>query len=148
MWGVRPGLRSLPIRLLNLWNLKVGSRLRRRLRTLDPDEGKMQPHIIPAFFSISRFQISRWMSVVALLTIFILPAFSLSDEEEDKCCCTTFDTGQCLMKVRKNVGAKLNDTYQRALKKWADDPSVIAKLKNAERAWIKYRDANCEGKYQ
>jgi len=88
------------------------------------------------------------MSVVALLMIFILPASSLSDEKEDKCCCTTFDTGQCLIKVRKNVDAKLNDTYQRALKKWADNPNVIAKLKNAEHAWIKYRDANCEGEYQ
>ena len=115
---------------------------------LDPGEGRTELHIVAALFSISRFQIRQWMSVIALLTIFILPASSLSDEEEDKCCCTTFDTGQCLIKVRKNVDAKLNDTYQRALKKWADDPSVIAKLKNAERAWIKYRDANCEGEYQ
>src|SRR2546427_2945851 len=38
MWEARPGLRNLPIRLLNSWNLNLVSRPPPRLRTLDIGE--------------------------------------------------------------------------------------------------------------
>lgn len=85
---------------------------------------------------------------MCVITLVPILSFSVSSEQkeqaEDKCCCTTLDTGQCLIRVRRNVDAKLNDAYTGALKEWSDHPSVIAKLRDAEHAWIAYRDANCE----
>jgi uncharacterized protein YecT (DUF1311 family) len=91
----------------------------------------------------------RRMRVIAMLPLFSFPALSQAkNNDEDKCCCTTFDTGQCLIRVTQGVDAKLNDAYKKALKKWADRPGVISKLRDAQRAWITYRDANCESEHR
>ena len=38
----------------------------------------------------------------------------------------------------------LNSNYQRILRAYADDPVFIEKLKAAQRAWLKFRDAELE----
>jgi uncharacterized protein YecT (DUF1311 family) len=63
--------------------------------------------------------------------------------EEDSCCCTTYDTNMCLSKVEEKVDKELNTVYERALKRWHDDPEN-AELRDAERTWIAYRDATCK----
>ena len=40
--------------------------------------------------------------------------------------------------------AKLNKVYQAVLKRYKNEPLTISKLKAAEQAWIKYRDAEIE----
>lgn len=55
---------------------------------------------------------------------------------------------QSQTKRRCELDAKLTDAYRRAWKEWADHPSVIVKLRDAERAWIAYRDANCESEHR
>lgn len=37
--------------------------------------------------------------------------------------------------------AALNDTYRRIFKAYADDPVFLARLREAQRAWLKFRDA-------
>ena len=63
--------------------------------------------------------------------------------EEDSCCCTTYDTNMCLSKVEKKVDQELNTVYQDALKRWNDDPEN-AELRDAESDWMAYRDATCK----
>ena len=63
--------------------------------------------------------------------------------EEAACCCTTYDTNVCLAKVEEKVDADLNSIYQSALKRWNEDPQKT-ELREAERAWIAYRDATCK----
>jgi len=42
---------------------------------------------------------------------------------------------------------ELNRVYQRILKKYADQPLFIERLREAQRAWLKYRDAQIAMKY-
>ena len=35
------------------------------------------------------------------------------EQAENKCCCSTYDTGQCLIKVKKGLDSELEDTYQK-----------------------------------
>ena len=42
----------------------------------------------------------------------------------------------------KDADKNLNATYQQVLKEYAKDKAFISKLKEAQRAWVKYRDAH------
>ncbi|HEY2915399.1 MAG TPA: lysozyme inhibitor LprI family protein, partial [Candidatus Angelobacter sp.] len=42
---------------------------------------------------------------------------------------------------------ELNATYQGILKKYADDPAFIGRLRTAQRAWLKFRDAQLQMKF-
>jgi len=81
------------------------------------------------------------------LTVFAQHPQKNSDQpvknEEDNCCCTTYDTNICLLKVQGKVDQELNQTYQSALKRWNEDPNR-EELRQAERAWVSYRDASCK----
>jgi uncharacterized protein YecT (DUF1311 family) len=87
------------------------------------------------------------MKLFSLLLILVLPVISAQDDES-KCCCTTYDTSVCLSKIRDKVDAKLNRTYQEALQMTArfGDTDVV-NLKEAEKNWITYRDAECKAEY-
>jgi len=63
--------------------------------------------------------------------------------EEDACCCTTYDTNVCLSKVKEKVDKELNVVYQSVLKRRHDDPEN-AELRDAEKARIACRDATCK----
>jgi uncharacterized protein YecT (DUF1311 family) len=55
---------------------------------------------------------------------------------------TQTDMNICWGNEYKKADAKLNQTYQQLAAMLDADEKV--QLKNAENAWIKYRDANCE----
>ena len=79
-------------------------------------------------------------------SLFLLACFSLSMfaqgpqkgcakplmNEEDSCCCTTYDTNICLSKVATKVDQELNTVYQDALERWKEDPENV-ELRDAER---------------
>ena len=52
------------------------------------------------------------------------------------------DMNICWGNEYKKADAALNKTYQQLAAKLDDDEK--SQLKNAENAWLKYRDANCE----
>ena len=84
----------------------------------------------------------------ALSTLVLVCASDLSsqkpvEQDEQKCCCTTVDTGQCLIKVRSRVDKELNEIYQKAMT--GQDEKGKTLLRKAQRSWISYRDADCEG---
>jgi uncharacterized protein YecT (DUF1311 family) len=56
---------------------------------------------------------------------------------------TQFESTQCARKQYLAADAALNKAYAKLIAT-LDDAEERAKLKDAEQAWIKYRDANCE----
>jgi uncharacterized protein YecT (DUF1311 family) len=55
---------------------------------------------------------------------------------------TQADMNICWGNEYKKADAKLNQTYQQLAAMLDDDENT--QLKNAENAWLKYRDTNCE----
>lgn len=47
----------------------------------------------------------------------------------------------------KKADQALNSTYARVLKDYAKDPQFLAKLKQAQRAWLLFRDAHLEARF-
>jgi uncharacterized protein YecT (DUF1311 family) len=47
----------------------------------------------------------------------------------------------------RKADAELNRVYQRVRELYRDDPMFLPKLKEAQRAWIKFRDAEVEAMY-
>lgn len=63
---------------------------------------------------------------------------------------TTRDVEQCLAAELRRADAELNRYYAAATKRLTDqqDMTALAKLRAAERAWIAYRDAECDAVYE
>ena len=73
---------------------------------------------------------------------------AIAQDEETKCCCSTYDMSVCLSKVHDKVDADLNTTFQKALdmtERFGNQD--VENLKDAERKWIEYRDAACKAEY-
>ena len=47
----------------------------------------------------------------------------------------------------KNADQALNATYKKVLKDYAKDPLFLAKLKQAQRAWIAFRDGHLAARF-
>ncbi|MCP1374394.1 lysozyme inhibitor LprI family protein [Dyella lutea] len=58
-----------------------------------------------------------------------------------------YDMNQCAGRVGKAADEELNATYQAVLRKWAAYPKMIAKLRQAQRAWLSYRDADLAARF-
>ncbi len=57
------------------------------------------------------------MKAFVVLFLFIgLGPGTIAQDEETKCCCTTYDMSVCLSKVHDKVDAELSTTYQKALR--------------------------------
>lgn len=63
---------------------------------------------------------------------------------------TTQDVEQCLAAELSRADAELNRYYAAATKRLTEqqDTTALAKLRAAERAWIAYRDAECDAVYE
>lgn len=73
---------------------------------------------------------------------------SATENEETKCCCTTYDMSVCLSNVSHKVDAEHSATYQKALsasQRFGDQ--ATDDLKEAESRWFAYRDAECKTEY-
>lgn len=55
----------------------------------------------------------------------------------------TLDIVECSLKKLAEADADLNKTYRELMAKLGDKKSEL-KLRTAQQAWIKYRDANCD----
>jgi uncharacterized protein YecT (DUF1311 family) len=82
------------------------------------------------------------------LLLFALGVAAAPQDEETKCCCTTYDTSVCLSKIRDKVDAELDTSYQQALSMAGRFTSAdVENLKDAQRKWAAYRDAACKAEY-
>lgn len=86
------------------------------------------------------------MKRIVLLLLALSPSAALA-LDCDKAI-TTPDINECAHRDYQKSDAKLNDTYQRVIaaeKAGPQDPDfpVLAELVEAQRSWVKFRDANC-----
>jgi len=85
-------------------------------------------------------------STFFLLMVFLLGAGSAFGQGSKKGPCTDANTQAemniCAGKEYKTADAALNQTYQKLVAKLEAEEK--AELKEAQTAWIKYRDTNCE----
>ena len=89
------------------------------------------------------------MRAFVVLSLFVgLGTGVMAQDEETKCCCTTYDMSVCLSKIHDKVDAELNATYEKALRltqRFGDQD--VENLSDAEQKWIAYRDAACKAEY-
>ena len=86
------------------------------------------------------------LATISGLLLLILCATILSQNQEKKDPCadaqSQAEMNMCWGKEYKAADAKMNKTYQDFMSKL--DESEKMQLKNAQLAWLKYRDANCD----
>ena len=86
------------------------------------------------------------LALAAGLAVFAAPAFAGAQgdpfDKGENCDGGTLQIIECMERQRQYWDGKLTAAYQQALKDAV--PAQRALLRAAERAWIKYRDANCD----
>jgi uncharacterized protein YecT (DUF1311 family) len=88
------------------------------------------------------------MKVTVLLLFVALSIAAPSQDDETKCCCTTYDMSVCLSKIHEDVDTDLNKTYQKALQLTGKFGSTdLQNLKEAQKKWLAYRNAACNAEY-
>lgn len=94
------------------------------------------------------------MKTLTLVTLIIVSSFfalsSFAQERVKKDPCekanesgVTVDLVECSLKKLADADAELNKTYRQLVSRLGDK-KWEAKLRTAQQAWIKYRDANCD----
>ena len=68
----------------------------------------------------------------------------IADPCPDAPAANTMTIVACQMREEKIWDGYLNDWYGEAVKRLKDDPDALAALKDAQRAWIQFRDAKCD----
>lgn len=88
-------------------------------------------------------------SALLMVVIFMAVGTNLAgQDDETKCCCSTYDVSVCLSKIHEKVDKSLNETYRQALQMTTRFGSTdVQNLKEAEKKWISYRDAACDAEY-
>jgi uncharacterized protein YecT (DUF1311 family) len=86
----------------------------------------------------------HFFALFAVFFIAVAPCHAQHMNEKDSPCAgvaVTTDLVECLSKARDSSDTKLNSLYRTIRKKL--DASDGNRLTEAQRLWIKYRDANC-----
>lgn len=60
---------------------------------------------------------------------------------------TQSELNSCASDEYTRTDTELNRLYKEILQKYKDDPKFIAKFREAQRVWLKYRDAEFEAKF-
>lgn len=91
-----------------------------------------------------------WALPFACLLLAARPAHALDCQKAE----TTPELNECAARQQKAVELKLNQTYQQALKSLQQPDTEMdkfsatrQKLIEAQRAWVKFREADCEAVY-
>jgi uncharacterized protein YecT (DUF1311 family) len=85
------------------------------------------------------------LTITLIVVIVSMSASIFAQKQKPKPCedaQTQADMNICWGNEYKKADATLNKTYQQLVTML--DEAEKAQLKNAENAWLKYRDANCE----
>jgi uncharacterized protein YecT (DUF1311 family) len=95
---------------------------------------------------------SAVLLVMFLCLLLTAPgAWAQKQEKKTPRCLDTAQTQRDLNdssgKESANAERELNATYQGILKKYADDPAFIGRLRTAQRAWLRFRDAQLQMRF-
>jgi uncharacterized protein YecT (DUF1311 family) len=84
----------------------------------------------------------RALFLATLLAVYS-PAFLAAQDVEEFCpgTRTQLDYNDCLAEAAAKADSLLNDRYQKVLRKVGEDRVEL--LRAAQRAWIRFRDAEC-----
>ncbi len=82
-------------------------------------------------------------ATLLVLGFFGVPSLLHADSCMDKAQ-TQLDLNYCASSDFKKADNELNALYKRILSEYSDDTKFIEKLKAAQRAWLKFRDAEME----
>jgi uncharacterized protein YecT (DUF1311 family) len=78
----------------------------------------------------------------------LLPVTSQAEEADcSETAQTQVELNSCADKEYAAADAELNRVYQGTLKRYKDDPKFIAKFRESQRAWLKYRDAELDARF-
>jgi uncharacterized protein YecT (DUF1311 family) len=84
------------------------------------------------------------------VALALLTPLAVSGADEKDCletATTQLERNQCATSYLKAVDDELNRVYQAVLSKYKDDQEFLDKLRNAQRAWLTFRDAELEAKF-
>lgn len=82
--------------------------------------------------------------LTALLMFALIPALSLAQDvpdEASQCDGSTLDMVMCIAELRDQWDARLNAAYKAVMA--SESAAQRNALRDAQRKWIAYRDANC-----
>ena len=90
----------------------------------------------------------KTLRLSALIIFISLNSFAQEARKKDPCdkaseSGVTFDLVECSQKKLAEADAELNKTYKQLASKLGEKQWKM-KLRTAQQAWIKYRDANCD----
>ena len=84
------------------------------------------------------------LTLPLLLALWSTSSFALDCQNA----VSTPEINECAAAEQKKIEEQLNKTYQDALKRLADDKATRTALVTAQRAWVKFREADCKAVYQ
>lgn len=91
---------------------------------------------------------NRWLSLLGAALLFVASGAQCADDrpvgpgpcDDSK---GQQDANECFGNVWRKADAELTQAYNRFRERLSDNPKGKTLLRDAERAWIKFRDANC-----
>ncbi len=81
------------------------------------------------------------MKKIILITLFFITKTFAFDCNNAM---TTMDINSCMNKEFERIEKELNQVYKRQMKSLSTDTETKTALRNAQRLWIKFREADCE----
>src|ERR1044071_5867242 len=87
----------------------------------------------------------KLIAFVVLVLALMLPSFAVAQRKKPQPCANAQSQGEmnvCWGNEYKKADVVLNQIYRQLLAKLDEDEK--AELKEAQTAWLKYRDANCD----
>ena len=88
---------------------------------------------------------SKLRATLPILAILMTAgATGTADAQDCNNAPTQAEMAECAAKAYQEADRKLNDTYGKVTSRLSDLPEVKVSLTKAQRAWISFRDAECE----
>ena len=84
-------------------------------------------------------------SSTKLVILLVLVSTQLRASSESPCfqrATTQLEMNQCAGEEFKEADSELNRIYQQVLSKYGEDADKVARIKEAEKAWVAFRDAD------
>jgi uncharacterized protein YecT (DUF1311 family) len=88
--------------------------------------------------------------VYRLPALILLTSCSALAQNDDKCydgAKTQSEINACASGAYARADRKLNEVYEAILRRYSEDATFLGKLREAQRSWLKFRDAELQALY-
>jgi uncharacterized protein YecT (DUF1311 family) len=85
--------------------------------------------------------------VLLLASLVLLPVAGIAEPVKCNDGGNMLEMSACAVDAFNAADAELNDVYRRLLAAGAKEPAFIKKMRIAQKAWIRFRDADLEAKF-